>query len=336
MAKRVVTAMLLVLGAALTANCGEDSDGTSGGGGGMGGEGPITGAGEGTGATSSGGTNTGATGGMGDAGSSTAVGGVGELGGGPSLGGAAQAGAGGGGSGFVCPTTITDYPVLITQAICGKRVECCESDAQTCATEVTTAMAEIFPGLAQAKADGIVAEDCAALEACVAAIDAANCADWPKERPELYGLPVDEPACRGIIKGLVAPEDECLASYQCDNGVCNSDACVALIADGQPCDAGTCRLATSYCNAQDECAPREPNGTACTADGDCASRICDIGNTGLCIAPDPVTECEFVPEAGCSMSGRPARGNVGWSLLVAALVLGAGTRRRVRHEARRS
>jgi hypothetical protein len=37
-----------------------------------------------------------------------------------------------------------------------------------------------------------------------------------------------------------------------------------------------------------------------------------------------------VPEAACSMSRRPVRNSLGWSLVVAALVLGAGTRRRQR------
>jgi hypothetical protein len=324
--------MLILLGAAMVANCGDDSSGSTGGDGGMGpgpgGSGTIDDAGEpGSGATMSGGGMPGS----GDAGSGNEAG-MGTTPGGAPTGG--DAGGAGGAAGFVCPQDIEDYPNLITEAICGKRVECCQSDADACATEVSAAMADVFPGLAQAKADGVVAEDCGALEACLTAIAGADCADWPKEMPDVYGLPVDEPACRGIIKGLVAPTESCVASYQCDHGICsgNTPVCSALVPDGESCAAqgSSCELVTSYCSADDVCVPREPNGTACTTNNECQSRICDIGDTDVCIAPDPVTQCEFVPEAGCSFSRGPTPGSLGWSALVAALVLGAGARRRRR------
>jgi hypothetical protein len=320
----------MVFGAALAANCGDDSSGTTGGGGGdgPGGSGTIDEAGQSSGAT----TSMGATGGMGEAGSPVSMAGAGDLGGGPSAGGVGTAGGAGGAGGAgpsICPTNVANYPTVYAEAICRKRVECCAGDTgQACLTEVSAALDEILPGLAQAVQDGAADVDCSALELCVAAIDAAQCADWPKEIG-LWGQPVDEPACLGIVKGKLAPEAACTATYQCDNGFCNNSACVAMVADGQSCASGICNVTTSYCDANDMCAPRLANGQACTGGDECQSRVCDTAGTDQCVAPDTTTECEYVPE-GCSVGRRPVGNSAGWSLLAAALVLGASTRRRLR------
>lgn len=323
--------MLILMAAALAANCGDDSNGSSGGDAGMGGGGTIDDAGEsaggtGSGATSSGGTN---AAGSGEAGSSAA--GTGDPGGGPSVG-----GAGGADGVSICPDSIADFPTVFADAVCRKRVECCQNDTETCMTELSAAMDDIFPDLAQAGQDGTATASCSALEQCVAAIDAADCADWPKELGTLYGLPVDEPACRGIVKGTLAPAAECRGTYECNNGFCGDGdgaggagtTCVAMVADGQPCGQNICNLATSYCAANAMCAPRLANGADCTAAGDCQSRICDTANTDKCVAP-AAAQCEYVPE-GCSLGRRPVRDSRGWPLLVATLVLGAAARRRRR------
>ncbi len=335
MAKRVVSVMLMVLAGAVAANCGDDSDGSSSGDGGMGpgGSGTIDDAGEsagGSGATSTGGN----MGSSGEAGNSS-VAGAGDVGG-ASLGGAG--GAGGADGVSVCPASIADFPSVYAEAICRKRVECCENDAQTCLAEVTAAMDELYPDLAQAGLDGIATADCQALEQCVAAVDAADCADWPKELGSTYGLPVNEPACRGIVKGTLAPAAECSSTYECNNGFCNDGdgaggagaTCLELVADGQACNGqNICNFATSYCAPNNMCAPRLANGMGCTSAAQCQSRVCDTAGTDTCVAPDTTAQCEFVPE-GCSLGRGPVRDSRGWPLLVAALVLGAGVRRRRR------
>jgi hypothetical protein len=328
--------MLILMAAGLAANCGDDSSGSSGGDGGVGpgGSGTIDDAGEpGSGATTSGGMP-----GSGDAGSSADAGSGTTPGGAPSSGGAAAGGAGGADGVSVCPAAIADFPTVYAEAVCRKRVECCQDTTDACMTELSAAMDEIFPDLAEAGQDGTATASCSSLELCVAAIDAADCADWPKELGTTYGLPVAEPACRGFIKGTVAPTDECSSTYQCDNGLCNDGdgaggagaTCLALVADGQPCSGNNiCNFATSYCNADtDLCAPRLANGVACTASSQCQSRICDTADTDTCVAPS-AAQCEYVPE-GCSLGRRPVKDSLGWSLVAIALVLGAGTRRRLR------
>jgi hypothetical protein len=333
LSKRVVTTMLVLLGAAMAANCGDDSGGSSGGDAGMGGGGTIDDAGEGpgSGATTSGGGMPGS----GDAGSSADAGAGTTPGGAPGSSGAAQGGAGGSDGSSVCPASVADFPSVFAEAVCRKRVECCDNNTtQTCMAEVGAALDEIFPDLAQAVQDGSVQASCSALDVCIAAIDAADCADFPKELGMLYGVPVDEPACRSFLKGTVAPTDECSSTYQCNNGFCSDGdgaggagtTCVALVADGQPCDNDSiCNLSTSYC-ATGMCTPRLANGETCTAAAQCQSRVCDTADTDTCVAPS-AAQCEYVPE-GCSFSGRPVRDSLGWSALIVALVLGAGTRRR--------
>ncbi len=87
-----------------------------------------------------------------------------------------------------------------------------------------------------------------------------------------------------------------------------------------------CNLTTSFCDTSvNKCVPRLADGEKCTAKGQCASRVCDTGNTDTCIAPGP-QKCEYVP-AGCAFVGMP-RDSVGWSLVAGALALGAALRRR--------
>ena len=338
MSKRVVTAMLMVLAGAVAANCGDDSEGSSSGDAGMGpgGSGTIADAGEGPGSAA---TSNGGMPGLGDAGSSADAGAGTTPGGAPTSGGAAVGGAGGaGGADGNCPASIVDFPTAFAEAVCRKRVECCQNDTETCMTELTAAMDDVFPGLAQAGLDGAATGNCQALELCVAAIDAADCADWPKELGTLYGVPVGAPACRDIVQGTLAPAAECVSNYQCDNGYCldaaggaASMACVALVADGQPCDNDSvCNLSTSFCANNGTCTARRPNGMVCTTAAQCQSRICDTADTDTCVAPG-AAQCEYVPE-GCSLGRRPVRDSRGWPLLVVALVLGAGMRRRARRD----
>jgi hypothetical protein len=227
----------------------------------------------------------------------------------------------------VCPATIDKYPDVFAQAVCEKRVDCCTSDMDTCMKEEGDALATILPDLLKSKQDGIVAANCAALDKCVAAIKAAKCEDWPTETGELYGIPVNEPACRQWIQPKLQPLDACSSHYQCVDGYCNTNTkkCVAFADDGESCATLLCASSVSYCNADKKCAPRLANGEKCTAKGQCQSRICDVGGTDTCIAP-AAKQCEYVP-AGCSFRGT-AHGSLGWSLVASALALGAAVRRR--------
>jgi hypothetical protein len=360
--RNILSGFLLLAGAALAANCGGDSAspasgsdagtgpgsagspgeagqpnvaGTSGGsvataGTGAGGQGeagtaPTAGAGEaGSGGAPSGAAGAGEAGNVGSAGESGAggenTGGVGDAG-----------GAGGQAPVSICPQKIEDFPQLYAEAICKKRVACCAGDdEETCVKQVTQALTtNLYPDLAKSGQDGSAEPNCPALEQCVAAIAAANCSEWPRELPSVFGVPAGEPACRNIIKGKLAANTACASTYQCDFGFCTGEptVCFPLVPDGEKCDDGTnlCNLATSYCGASNECVPREPNGAACTSVDECQSRRCDTVDTHQCLAP-PAKECKFVPKA-CSMTPGHVPGSAAWSLLVVGLVLGAGARR---------
>jgi hypothetical protein len=232
----------------------------------------------------------------------------------------------------ICPESILDYPKLYAEAICRKRVQCCANDTETCMKEVSDGLALLYPDLDKSEQEGSAEANCPALEACITAVDAAECSDWPLEMPILYGVPAGEPACRNIIKGKIGATKPCASTYQCNNGFCSEEpagTCIGFIADGQPCtDDSFCNLATSFCNASNLCAPRKQNGEVCTSGDDCQSRRCDTQDSGKCLAP-PSKECAFVPKA-CSFGRAPLRDGLAWPLLMAGLALGVGTRRRAR------
>lgn len=361
--RKIVSAMLLLLTAALVANCGGDSSDSSpmpGGGTGPGSAGSSADAGRPGAAGTSGGmvttAGTGTAGGEAGAGTGDGGGGgtsntgaAGEVGrAGENAGGSAGNGGGSGGDGSgdaagaggtppvsICPESVEDFPKLYAQAICKKRVACCTGDDQeTCMKQVSEALAKnIYPDLAKAAQDGAVEANCPALEQCVAAIEAADCSEWPLEMPVLYGVPAGEPACRDIIKGKLAPNEACTSNYQCDFGACvgeEAPVCYALAKDGEACDneAKLCNLATSYCGPANQCVPRLPNGAACENIDQCLSRRCDTVDSHKCLAPAP-KDCKFVPKA-CSMAPGHVPGSVAWPLVVVGLALTAGARRRRR------
>jgi hypothetical protein len=351
--KNLVAKTALLLSAVLAANCGDDNSSSDGGGsGGVGKGGSVskggsTGKGGSTskgGSTGKGGTDAG--GAAGEAGAPTSAGSAGD-----GSAGDGNAGGGAGGTASTCPQSLDDFPAVYAQAICDKREECCAVNAATCLEDVTAALVEAYPELGQSQEDGEVVLDCTDYDACVDAIAAASCSEWPKELGAVYGIPVDEPACRSMFRGQIAATDPCLADYQCDHGYCETSInnmidpeCVILVPDGQPCGGGfdqVCDLSRSYCNSDNECAPRLANGEACANAGQCQSRICDTGAGGAagaggeggaavmgeCIAPS-AAQCEYVPADACSMSSGRVPGGAGWPLAFGALLLGAIARRR--------
>jgi hypothetical protein len=358
--RKIVSAMLLLLTAALVANCGGDSSDSSpspGGGAGPGSAGDagqpgVAGtsggkastAGTGAGPSQAGSAPTAGSNDEGGGGGTSNTGAAGEVGrAGENAGGSGEnsggsgdaAGAGGTAPVSICPESVVDFPKLYAQAICKKRVACCaDDDQETCMTQVSEALAKnIYPDLAKAAQDGSVEANCPALEQCIAAIEAADCSEWPLEMPVLYGVPAGEPVCRDIIKGKLAANAACTSNYQCDFGACVGEealVCYPLAKDGEKCDNETnlCNLATSYCGPAKQCVPRLPNGAACENIDQCLSRRCDTVDSHKCLAPAP-KDCKFVPKA-CSMASGHVPGSVAWPLIVVGLALTAGARRRRR------
>src|SRR5690606_4574741 len=138
----------------------------------------------------------------GSGGSSTASGGsAGEAG---SAGQGGGAGDGAGGGPVACPSNIGDLAEAFAEAVCRKRVECCTDDYDSCITEVVSALDEdLYPEPEAAVEAGTAELNCTAFDSCSAAIDAADCADWPLQTGTYGGIPVDEPACRQMVTPLI-------------------------------------------------------------------------------------------------------------------------------------
>jgi hypothetical protein len=370
LSKKLVTAVVLVWGTALAANCGGGSDEPASGG--SGGGGTSNGAGDSSGGTKAGssnkaGTDAGGTtagkggtagnGGTAGKGGTTSGGTTGEAGQGmggeatagspgaagmsaagdtgaggtPGAAGNDAGGAGGAGNGM-CPATIDLYPGVVAKAICDKRVDCCMSDADQCMMDVGDALNGIFTDLVQSEMDGLTAANCDALEKCVTAIKAADCKNWPAELGDNYGIPVDEPACRHFIEPKVKPTDTCTDQYQCINGYCTGNQ--NMTCAGFIADGDSC--AVGLCNTVT---------SYCDGTKKCAPKLAD-GQTcaadGDCqsrICDTGNTDKCIAPDpkndceftpSGCSLVSAAPRGGLGWSLLAGFITLGVVARRRRR------
>jgi hypothetical protein len=71
----------------------------------------------------------------------------------------------------------------------------------------------------------------------------------------------------------------CAAGYHCDA----TKYCVVNAASTEPCSAALPCKPTLKCGAAGTCEPKVLDGSACTADGDCGSDICEPG-VNLCVA----------------------------------------------------
>jgi hypothetical protein len=190
---------------------------------------------------------------------------------------------GGSGSGPI-DRVLADISVPLVAAQCDKPVECCTTAEleQLWPPGLTTkadcyGLNSALAGLSLVQihnhaAEGKVAIDGAALNACVDAAAALSCQD--------YSRAVDL-SCPEGIKGLVAEGNACTehnvcASTYCHEPMPDQGTCAALPAAGAPC-TGKCAEGL-YCDAG-TCAAQKATGTACTANAECLE--------GRCVGPMP-------------------------------------------------
>ena len=119
--------------------------------------------------------------------------------------------------------------------------------------------------------------------------------------------------CEGSARGICRAGSRCLASEDCESGVCDptSRVCVDYCGNGvidglEACDDGnhqSCGTCNSSCSGPTAPADPCPAGVACLAPADCASNAC---TNGLC-APrcgDGVREAgEFCDDRNTSACG---------------------------------
>lgn len=239
-----------------------------------------------------------------------------------------------------CPANIEDFPARVAAAICVKRSECCTDDTDACLTEVTAALENIYPELAQADAAGTAHRNCGAFFSCTSAILDASCDEWPLQAGSLGGLPVDQIVCRAMISPDILLGGPCNYSYECSLGFCRVPegetvgTCESFADLNDSCDEA-CNPETMFCNAANLCQERLPNGASCTKPEECESRVCDVGGSDECVAPGP-DECKYVPNGAphCALARPPGSRHTPYGSLVlmvaAGLVVSVARRRNLR------
>ena len=281
-----------------------------------------------------GGSNSGGSSGTGGKGSTSTTSASGGLSSGSSSGGSA-------GAGGSCPGRVGDLNAELANAICDKRADCCPGDRRSdCLAEVLDAL-DFFPDLTDAEAAGSAELDCHAVDECLGAIEAAACEDWPfqtSDNDQFGAVPVNEPACYAMVQPKLEADARCRYNYECIHGLClnaSDDArgtCVEYVGLNHECggdSGGSCDPASMFCNSGGKCQAYLPIGTSCTAHDQCETRLCDLEDTGECIAPG-VDQCRFVPlsSAHCAFVPAPSEQGNGYVLLALMLLGGAAIRRK--------
>lgn len=227
-----------------------------------------------------------------------------------------------------CPSSVDGLADSFAEAVCRKRVECCTDDYDTCLTEVTEAMDATYVDASAAVERGTAELDCDMFDACSLAIHEAACDDWPAQTGELGQIPVNEPACHRMVTPLIPADQACTYNYECINGLCSRDAgtCVEYVAENGACggDGQVCDVTSMFCNGAHRCQKRLAKGVACTVNGECESGVCDIDDSGMCVAPGP-DMCSYVPSAppNCALASTPG-GNAPKGLPWLAALSGIG------------
>ena len=227
-----------------------------------------------------------------------------------------------------CPSNIDRLANSFAEAVCRKRVECCTDDYDTCLAEVTKAVDAIYVDVSSAVERGTAELNCDMFDACLLAIHEAQCSDWPTQTGDLGQIPVNEPACHQMVTPLIPADQACTYHFECINGLCSGDddTCIEYVAENGVCggDGQVCDVTSMFCNGAHRCQRRMANGVACTGNAECESGLCDIDDSGMCVAPGP-DMCSYVPSAPatCALASTPG-GNTPNGLPWLAAFTGAG------------
>jgi len=141
----------------------------------------------------------------------------------------------------------------------------------------------------------IILQDQAGLDACLAAINAADC-----ETFEIDNIP----ACNNLFEGTLElgsaceSDDQCAGDAYCDQPSESCGSCVATLADGETCSEDT-ECTSNKCLTTGQCGPFGESGDACNETEDCVGQlVCD--STCKVLAPSSVgdsctdfTQCGF-------------------------------------------
>jgi hypothetical protein len=221
-------------------------------------------------------------------------------------------------TGIPIEKTATEY----SQAICTKAYACCTAaqlmnnkSAGTSEPECEASTADDFRRQLQQRQEaenaGRAKYDQAKVDACLAAIRAATCAELTTIR-SLAGIP----ACDStFVTPLVEIGGKCQQDFECIGGVCQKGpgafdgVCAAGVAAGASCATDHCAQDLicdghgSDDRSDDLCVAEQDDGAACNDAFDCKSRNCvaaAAGGAKTCTAP--ASQCFY--GGGCSAGGR--------------------------------
>ncbi|MBI5531257.1 MAG: hypothetical protein HY898_00980 [Deltaproteobacteria bacterium] len=171
--------------------------------------------------------------------------------------------------------SIDQWPSAMADVLCDKLATCMPSTQAMvmggvdCRAHYTALLTDAAASLQSAIGKGTIIYHPDAMGACIAAMEAAGCADNDSE---------SIPECRNALEGTVANGGDCTQSNECtDDGIC---------------------IVTTSCPGK--CMSRTPEGGACSSSSRCQSGL-TCGN-GKCVAPSTHGQpCESSSCAGFMM-----------------------------------
>lgn len=242
------------------------------------------------------------------------------------------------GCGKVSGIPVDETATALAQAICPKAYSCCTAQQlmgnaaagatePECEANTTQSFRQQLQMMDESDNAGRAKYDRAKVDACLAAIRAATCADLTA----IHSLS-QIPACdTSFATPQVSAGGPCKQDYECIADICQRPAgsfdgiCVAGVPAGGSCATDRCGsrlvcdgLATMDAS-DDVCVAEADNGAACTDAAGCKSRYCanDAAAGGKICQTPPQPQCFY--GGGCSTAGgRPAVSGLVLLLLVAA------------------
>jgi hypothetical protein len=205
--------------------------------------------------------------------------------------------------------SIDDAPGEIARAVCPKAYGCCTpmqlmpndfagKDEPSCETKTAQGFKNSLDGLKGAISARRVAYHGERLEACLAYIRGASCAQL-NTTDHFSGLD-----CQPYLEPQVLPGGVCGGDAECIDGRCEKNGkesglglCQALPRQGEACAAVPCAKGFLCDGESHRCQAAVPVGQMCAADSQCASGNCPDFGSGTRTCAPPTADKVFYASA---------------------------------------
>jgi hypothetical protein len=227
----------------------------------------------------------------------------------------------------------------IAKAVCPKAYSCCTpmqlepndlagTDEASCESKTTVGFEKNFDGLRSSLEHGRAAYHADKLEACLAFIRGATCAELNRTN-HFSGIT----GCEPWVEALVPPGGGCDNDIECIDGFCDTKlpggpSCHQLPHAGEPCVQDRCAR-NLLCDGSKTCVAQPAERVMCVA-GECDGGPCGPGDAGpqTCVQT-PIGQCFYA--SSCAYGSAPLSSGV----VAAALALLALATRLRRQRTRR-